>query len=116
MILRPVRPVGAADDELAGGVDVEDEVALEEGGVLGLQTGDEAGEEYVAHVGLDALAVHVFVVLCGEDYGVDALRDVVVAVFDGELALGVGPEVGHRGILFASDGGEFLESTVSLLA
>jgi hypothetical protein len=45
--------------------------------------------------------------------GVDALGGVVVVVFDGHLALRIGTQVGHFGVLLAADGGEFLQQAVA---
>ena len=42
----------------------------------------------------------------------DAVRRVVVVVFDGELALGVGPQVRHRRRNLAADAGQFDEGHV----
>ena len=45
---------GPADDELAGGIYVEDEFTVEEGGDVGRQGADEAGEYYLPDILLDA--------------------------------------------------------------
>ena len=90
MILRPVRPhvaVGTADEELAGRVDVPD-------GVLA----DPAGGQRLADVRLDDVA-HLLRgeilddVLVGDDDLRHADR-LAVFVAHGDLALGVGTELG----------------------
>ena len=52
------------------------------------------------------------VVVLGGDYdGVDAYRRAVVIIFDGNLALGVGTEVGHH-LAFATDICQHLQDAV----
>ena len=90
---------GPADDELAGGVDVEDEVAVEEGGDVGGQGADEAGEYYLPDILLDA-GVHGLVgieliVLGTQYYSMYAHGLVGLPVeFHAELRLGIGTEIG----------------------
>ena len=110
--------VRTSDDELAGGIDVEDEAAVEElTGTLG-QAGDDSGNQYfldvLADTGLNgcvifrsaghhALGCGEIVVLGGYYDGVHPQRPVVVAVLDGELGLGVRAEVGHGGGVLPTD-------------
>ncbi len=112
--------VGAADDELPRGVDVIQDVVVEEGQHLVAELGLDAGHEDVDYIFFD-LREHLVVgflacglavvgrldeviVLCGDDDGMHAQRSVVVAVFDGYLTLGVGSEVSHHLTLLADVG------------
>ena len=93
--------MGTADDKLAGGVDVVlDVVAEERQHLLAVYLGLDAGHEDVEHIVLDAgqhavVVIVELVVLCAHHDGVDALGHVVVAVFHGDLTLGVGAQIGH---------------------
>ena len=99
MILRPVRPVspiGSADDEAAGGVDVELGVLVEELG------GNDGLDDVLHDVGAELLVGLVAIVLGvlgGDDDGVDADRLAVGVVLDGDLALAVGAEVRELAVL-----------------
>ena len=85
---------------------MKDHVVLEQRGVAGVQLSFQARDEDGFHILADAGLVHVRVVLRGEHERVDAPGCVVVVVFDGELALGVGPQVGHRRGVLAADARE----------
>ena len=112
--------MGAADDEFAGGVDVQDKPVVEEPlHALG-QLGDDAGQQRAAHVVGDAvehLAVGLglgfgsvvgggdkLVVLGRDDDGVYAHRTVLLVILHRYLRLGVGAQVGHLVFLAAQDG------------
>ena len=104
--------VGAADNELAGGVDVVFDVVVEEGEHFLAELCFYAGDENVNHILADlgehllvgfllSLArlvrgFHEVVVLGGDHDRVDALRHAAVAVLDRHLALGIGAEIGHH--------------------
>ena len=87
--------VGAADDELARGVDEELHVLAEEL-LRGLgQTLHDARQQYLLHVLAYLLLPGVGVVLRADHDGVDALGLAPVAVLHRHLALGVGTQVAH---------------------
>ena len=121
--------VGAADDELARGVDVQDVVVADEPGQLvagTLQARLDARQQDRAHVLADAL-LHLplglglaatlaredeLVVLRRDDDRVHAQRTARrLVVFDGDLRLGVGAQVAHR-LALAADHGQLLEDHV----
>ena len=130
--------VGAADDELAGGVDVQlHGVHVKQALHLLSVTGHDAGDEDLAHVLLDGLlhlsvgcglcvggvvqGLYELVVLGGYYDGVDSQGAAVVAVLDCHLALGVGAEVADllafavvcHFLRLAAYGGEFLDEGVA---
>ena len=93
--------VRTSDHELAGRVDVENELSVEEGCGLGRELADHLRDQYVPDIGFD-LVVHglfacEFIVL-GRYYDcMDSDRFVGFAVvFDSELGLGVRPEIWHQ--------------------
>ena len=105
-----------ADDELAGRVDVEDEVGVEQRGCLLVETAYDLGNEDVPYVILYPL-VHRFVgvelvVLGGNDDRVYPDRMVGLVEFKGVLGLRVGPEIGHQLRLVVADVREHLEGQV----
>ena len=108
---------GAADDEFAGGVDVQDVAAVEEaGGALG-QGGDHAREDDLPDIFFNTCAhacvVAVeFVVLGAEDDGMHAHRRAPSGEFDGELRLGVRAQVRHQFRLVVPDVGEGVQEPV----
>ena len=90
---------GAADHELAGGVHMQDEVLVEQGLKVFWQGGDEAREYDLAYILLYTRVHFVIrselIVLGAEHYGVHAHGLVGFGrELDGELALGVRPQVG----------------------
>ena len=112
--------VRASDHELACRIDVKDEIGVEQCGSLLRQPFNDFRQEYCPDVILD-LVVHRLVrpflavlpygigvthfpefrcgefVVLGRDYdGVDANRPVGLVVLDGELGLGVRPEIRHE--------------------
>ena len=102
-----------ADDELARGVDVKLIVFLgEKGAVLGVDALEHTRYQYLAHVFLNLLEHTAFavelVMLGGEDDCVDTQRTVIVAVFDSNLALGIGAQIRHH-LPFLADTGQFLQ-------
>ena len=107
--------VRSANHELAGGVDKELEVGIEQAALRLGQQGLDALDEDVAHVLADAgehgLVGVELVVLGGDDDGVNADGTVVVIIFDRHLALGVGAQIGHLPAL-AADGGQLDEQLV----
>ena len=129
--------VGAADDELPGGVHMQDEAVDEARGLLregGLQARDEDGLHIVADLrlhleidlGLAELADRVgvghpaearrdeLVVLRGKDDGMDLHGLVrVPVILDGELGLGVRAEVRHQLRLLVADVGQDLQQEVA---
>jgi len=103
--------VRASDHEFPGGVDKILDVIVEQCAQFLAGFGFHARHQYADYI-LSNLGEHVFiglspclvaavlglyegVVLCRHDDGVYAQRLVVVAVFDGDLTLGVGSEIGH---------------------
>ena len=125
--------VRASDHELACRIDVEDEVGVEQGGSLLRQSLNDFRQKYCPYVILD-LVVHClvhpflsvlpygigvthfpefrcgeFVVLGRNHDGVDANRPVGLVVLDGELGLGVRPEIWHKVVAPVTDIGEHLQ-------
>ena len=111
--------VRTTDDELAGRVHVignpvveqlQDFRIVDAGDDTGHQDFNHVladdGEHFFVSLQLGFLALvgreDEFVVLGGNDDGIDAYRLAVVVVFNGYLALGVGTEVGHF-LAFATD-------------
>ena len=104
--------VWATNHEFSCGVHVENEAVVDHCLYLFGELGDYARQEYVAHVGVDAvehLAVGIVLnclrvvgrsdklVVLGADYdGVNAHRVILFVVFHCHLALGVGAQVGHH--------------------
>ena len=91
----------SADDELAGGVHVIGDVVVEESqdvpvGDGFLHAGNENVDDIVAYLLLHGFVAGKLVVLGAYHDGVYAHGYVFVAVFDGNLALGVGTQVGHH--------------------
>ncbi|URD93002.1 hypothetical protein MUK42_28113 [Musa troglodytarum] len=88
--------VGAADDEPARGVEVEDGLLVE------VLLGDDGLDDVLLEVGGDLVVGHGLVVLGGDEDGVDADGHhgaVVVAVLHRHLGLAVGPQPGAGAIL-----------------
>ena len=119
--------VRSADDELARRVHVELHVVAEEFLHAGRQLLLHPWDEDVANVGLDFFD-HAYigfvlgflaivggfdevVMLCADDYGVDAEGIPAFAVFHRHLRLGIGTEVGHL-LAFAADLGQLQEQHV----
>ena len=120
---------GAADDELARGVHVQDVVARDQIGELvagTLQTRLDARDEDRAHILADPLLHLPFgllfgealaredelVVLCRDDDRVHAQRTVrLLVVLDRHLRLRIGAQVGHH-LALAADDGQLLEDHV----
>ena len=129
--------VGTADDELSGGVHVQDIIMNEAGRILresGLQARDEDGLHVITdlglHLGIDLglaeLADRVgvghpaqalrdeLVVLGGKDDGMDLHGLVrVPVIFDGELGLRVRAEVRHQLRLLVTDVRQDLQQEVA---
>uniref|UniRef100_J3KZC6 Uncharacterized protein n=1 Tax=Oryza brachyantha TaxID=4533 RepID=J3KZC6_ORYBR len=81
--------VGPADDEAAGGVEVEDGLLVE------VLLRDDRLDDVLLEVGGDLVVGDGLVVLGGDEDGVDADGDpgaALVEVLDGDLGLAVGPE------------------------
>ncbi len=80
----------AADDEHPGRVDVQDQVVVDEG------IGHDSRQDVLADIVFDRLERDVGVMLRRDHNRVNALDgSVVVLILDGDLALGVRPEVLH---------------------
>ena len=83
--------VRATDNELAGRVHEVTGLLVQELGRDDLL--DELFDDFLFDHGmLEFLAVHLFVVLGGDDDGIDADRLVIFIVFDGDLGLGIRAE------------------------
>ena len=104
--------VGSPYHELSGGVYMEYEIVVEKLRHMGVQGLFEAGEKDGLHIFAYPAALHVFIVLGGEDQGVYPRRGAVVVVLHRELALCVGAQVGHRRRIFPPYGGEEAERLV----
>ena len=128
--------VRASDHELAGRVDVEDDLGIEQGGDPWFDDGPDSRKKNLEDILFD-LVVHrlvnsilpepgnglrvahpaefggdEFVVLGGNHYGVDPHRVVGLVIFDGELGFGVRPQVRHQLRVVVADAGENLEGDV----
>ena len=102
----------SADDELAGGVDMIDDVVVEEVEHLlaaaCLHTWDEDVDDVVPDLPEHRLVVvEKFVVLGRHDDGMDTQRTVVVAILNSHLTLGVGTQVGHH-LTLATDSSQLM--------
>ena len=118
--------VRSADNEFAGGVDVQRIVVVEQRAQFGGNLSFDAGYEYVAYVaayGVEHLTVglvlrkcfggeHKLVVLCRHNDGVDAHRAVVFVIFHCYLRLGVRAQISHLAA-FAAYFGEFAHQSVA---
>ena len=125
--------MGATEDELACGVDMEDEAVVEEGaGLLG-KFGKNAGNKDIAYIAADDLEHLVLgyptslggiferldelVVLSRYDESIDMKRGAIVIIFDSHLAFGIGTKICDEFaftiichlLSFATDVGEFLD-------
>ena len=108
--------VRTADDELARGVDVVDNVVGKECLYVVAELGFHARNQDVNDVLLDlrqhgGLVLIELVVLRAHHDGFDGLRRVVVGVADGDLAFGVGAQVGHFAAL-AAQGSQLAQQAV----
>ena len=128
--------VRASDHELAGRVDVKDDLGVEQGGDPWFDDGPDSRKKNLEDILFD-LVVHrlvdsilsepgngllvahpaefggdEFVVLGGNHYGVDPHRVVGLVIFDGELGFGVRPQVRHQLRVVVADAGENLEGDV----
>ena len=84
--------VRSADDELTRGIDMIDDVVVEEGEYFFIALSLHAWNQHIDDIVFDLLqheciVVHELVVLRGYHDGVDALRNAFVAVFNGHLTL-----------------------------
>ncbi|OAV63605.1 hypothetical protein Barb4_04943 [Bacteroidales bacterium Barb4] len=117
--------VRAADDELAGRIDMIGNVVVKQGlhpcGIKFLHAGDENGFHVggypLLHGGVSLLLCDAFgfdeiIVLGGNNDGVDAQGNAAVIVFDCHLTLGIGTEIGQETGLFLSYGSQFFEQGV----
>ena len=82
----------SANDELSCWIDVINDVVVEEGERLLVALLFHAGDENLLHVTLDLLqhgfvVVHEFIVLSRNHNGMNALRNTVIAILDGDLTL-----------------------------
>ena len=84
---QPAVAVGTADDETAGGVDVVFGILVEQ------PRRDHLLDHLLDHIPLDPLVRGLGVVLGGNDHRIDPIG-LVVDVFDGDLRLGIGAQVG----------------------
>ena len=87
--------VWSANDELSCWIDVINDVVVEEGERLLIALLFHAGDENLLHVTFDLLqhgfvVVHEFIVLCRNHNRMNALRNTVIAILDGDLTLRVG--------------------------
>ena len=78
----------SADDETAGGIDVELGMGIDHAGR------NDRVDDVFPDVGFDLRRADIIAVLGGDDDGIDALG-AAVDVFDADLAFAVGAEVGH---------------------
>ena len=84
--------VRTSDDELACGVHIVLDIETKEVEHLLrvnllLHTRDEDVDDIVFDLGKHLLVLVKFIVLCGDNNGVDTLRDTFVAILDGHLTL-----------------------------
>ncbi len=109
--------VWATDDKLAGRVDMENKVLIEERGYLRLESGLDSRQQNFFNIASYAVEhhrvgillgktmhrLHKFVVLRGYDYGVNAHRlPAVSVIFDCDLTLGIGAQIRHLDTLPAN--------------
>ena len=96
---QPRVAVGTADDELPRRVDQQFVVAFEQRGIACIAGGD-ARKEDTADVVAYLFLRGFWVMLCGDDDGVNAHGFALLVVLDSNLALGIGTEIGHLLALF----------------
>src|ERR1700722_2885460 len=82
-------PSGAADNESSGGIDVVFGVLVEPGG------GQHSLNDVLEDIGVKFLITNAFGMLGRDDHGVDAGRLVILVIFDRDLTLAVGAQVGE---------------------
>ena len=109
--------VRAADDEFPGGVHVEGEIPVEQGGRLVGKQGLHPGEDDIFHIGADPrkhiLVRGEFVVLGGQDDGMNAGGTAGLSViFNGVLAFGIRSQVGHYLGTVVAQAGQDLQGQV----
>ncbi len=109
-----------SDHEFSGRIDVQDEVVLEKSGCLRVEGRLQFGQENIPDIGLDLVVhrlvhlvlaeltdslrigdipepcSHEVIVLGGDDDGMYTHRMVSSVIFNGELGLGVRPQVRHQ--------------------
>ena len=98
--------VRSTNDKLTRGVDIVLDVFIEECQYLGfLYSLQHARHQYLPHVPLylplHGLIAVKFIVLGGEDDGIDTQRCTSVGVFDSDLTFGIGTQISHLFALLA---------------
>ena len=89
--------VGATDDELASGIDLVLSIGVNHGTDIGAKVFHCPRDEDIAHIMLDALLVHIVVVLGAHHNGIDVHGTVrITVILNGHLSLGVRAQIGHQ--------------------